>query len=88
MQQDNGHEDNKENKQEMQVPPSEHEPTATIYIKNFVRPLTHTKVRELLEQYGKIEFFWMDKIKSHCYVKTWVMRWGLLHTPWYGRIYP
>ncbi|CAJ0756575.1 8766_t:CDS:2 [Entrophospora sp. SA101] len=70
MQQDNGHEEDKENKQEMQVPPSEHEPTATIYIKNFVRPLTHTKVRELLEQYGKIVFFWMDKIKSHCYVKV------------------
>nr|CAG8585773.1 2224_t:CDS:2 [Entrophospora candida] len=84
MQQDNGHEDNKENKQEMQVPPSEHEPTATIYIKNFVRPLTHTKVRELLEQYGKIEFFWMDKIKSHSKLAHQSL-WDVVFPPETGR---
>ncbi|CAG8476934.1 838_t:CDS:2 [Ambispora leptoticha] len=50
-------------------PPSEHEPTSTLNIKNFVRPLTLTAVRTLLEQFGTIEYFWMNKIKSRCYVK-------------------
>ncbi|KAG9301387.1 hypothetical protein G9A89_018059 [Geosiphon pyriformis] len=51
------------------APPSNHEPSATLYITNFVRPLTLPAVRALLEQYGVIEYFWMNKIKSHCYVK-------------------
>ncbi|CAJ0630960.1 2806_t:CDS:2 [Entrophospora sp. SA101] len=82
MQQDNEREENKENKEEMQVLPSGHEPTTTLYIKNFVRPLTLAKVRELLEQYGQIEFFWMDKIKSHCYVKS---LWDVVFPPETGR---
>ncbi|CAG8606441.1 8228_t:CDS:2 [Funneliformis mosseae] len=51
------------------IPPSQHEPTSTLHVKNFVRPLTIPMVRNLLEQFGRIEYFWMDKIKSHCYVK-------------------
>ncbi|GES85190.1 apoptotic chromatin condensation inducer in the nucleus-like [Rhizophagus clarus] len=51
------------------IPPPQHEPTSTLHIKNFVRPLTLPMVRDLLEQFGRIEYFWMDKIKSHCYVK-------------------
>ncbi|CAB4391579.1 unnamed protein product [Rhizophagus irregularis] len=51
------------------IPSSQHEPTSTLHIKNFVRPLTIPMVRDLLEQFGRIEYFWMDKIKTHCYVK-------------------
>jgi len=51
------------------APPSSHEPTSSLYIENFKRPLTIPAVRNLLEQYGKIGHFWMNKIKSHCYVK-------------------
>ncbi|CAG8839714.1 17811_t:CDS:2, partial [Racocetra persica] len=61
---------NKFHEPERLVPPSEHEPTSTLYVKNFVRPLTLQMVRELLQQFGEIEYFWMDKIKSHCYYKT------------------
>ncbi|KAJ3184785.1 hypothetical protein HDU85_001463 [Gaertneriomyces sp. JEL0708] len=41
---------------------------ATLVIRNFVRPLTLPQVRELLAQYGTVEKFWMDRIKTHCYV--------------------
>ncbi|CAI2166843.1 17596_t:CDS:2 [Funneliformis geosporum] len=51
------------------IPPPQHEPTSTLHVKNFVRPLTIHMVRNLLENFGRIEYFWMDKIKSHCYVK-------------------
>ncbi|CAG8831005.1 10970_t:CDS:2 [Gigaspora margarita] len=61
---------NKFHEPERLVPPSEHEPTSTLYVKNFVRPLTIQMVRELLQQFGEIEYFWMDKIKSHCYVQA------------------
>ncbi|RIB10040.1 hypothetical protein C2G38_2043832 [Gigaspora rosea] len=61
---------NKFHEPERLVPPSEHEPTSTLYVKNFVRPLTVQMVRELLQQFGEIEYFWMDKIKSHCYVQA------------------
>ncbi|CAJ0858634.1 4173_t:CDS:2 [Entrophospora sp. SA101] len=84
MQQDNEREENKENKEEMQVLPSGHEPTTTLYIKNFVRPLTLAKVRELLEQYGQIEFFWMDKIKSHSKLAHQSL-WDVVFPPETGR---
>ncbi|KAJ3008948.1 hypothetical protein HKX48_008258 [Thoreauomyces humboldtii] len=44
------------------------EPSTTLAIRNFVRPLTLPMVRELLDGFGTVETFWMDKIKSHCYV--------------------
>ena len=44
--------------------------SVNLHIKNFVRPLTVTRVRELLEQTCKIEYFWMDDKKSQCYIST------------------
>ncbi|KAJ3132089.1 hypothetical protein HDU90_007521 [Geranomyces variabilis] len=44
------------------------EPGTTIWIKNFTRPLTIPAVKELLSPFGTVEKFWMDKIKSNCYV--------------------
>ncbi|KAI9005365.1 hypothetical protein BC832DRAFT_486231 [Gaertneriomyces semiglobifer] len=41
---------------------------STLVIRNFVRPLTLPQVREFLAQYGTVEKFWMDRIKTHCYV--------------------
>ncbi|PVU85125.1 hypothetical protein BB559_007203 [Furculomyces boomerangus] len=40
-----------------------------IYIKNFSRPLMLTQVHALVDKYGEKIEFWMDSIKSHCYVK-------------------
>ncbi|CAG8481797.1 3252_t:CDS:2 [Paraglomus brasilianum] len=59
----------KEIDEKREIPPSKHEPTSTLYIKNFVRPFTVIMVRELLDRFGKVEFFWMNKIKSHCFVQ-------------------
>ncbi|KAJ3123888.1 hypothetical protein HK098_001588 [Nowakowskiella sp. JEL0407] len=49
------------------VPPPTCDPTDTIIVRNFVRPLKLPDVRTLLEKYGELKFFWMDKIKTHCY---------------------
>ena len=43
-------------------------PTNSLHISNFVRPFTVQAVKDLLSQYGLIQFFWMDSIKSHCYM--------------------
>ena len=44
--------------------------SVNLHIKNFVRPLTISRVRELLEQTCEIKYFWMDDKKSQCYVTT------------------
>lgn len=51
-----------------QEPLREHPPTTSMYVSNFVRPFTLPQVKELLGSYGEPEFFWMDAVKSHCYV--------------------
>ncbi|KAI7863518.1 hypothetical protein BDF14DRAFT_1745399 [Spinellus fusiger] len=48
-------------------PESEEEQPA-IYLKGFVRPLIIKHVQELIGKYGKVKRFWMDTIKTHCYV--------------------
>ncbi|KAG0269221.1 hypothetical protein DFQ27_004461 [Actinomortierella ambigua] len=35
---------------------------------NFVRPLTLPQVKRMLSEFGEVEHFWMDSIKTHCYV--------------------
>ncbi|KAI8061911.1 hypothetical protein BDF21DRAFT_131797 [Thamnidium elegans] len=42
--------------------------SSAIYVKGFVRPLIIRTVQELFGKYGKIKRFWMDSIKTHCYV--------------------
>ncbi|KAI8369490.1 uncharacterized protein BYT42DRAFT_502963, partial [Radiomyces spectabilis] len=41
---------------------------SAIYIKGFVRPLIIRHVQELINKYGTVKRFWMDAIKTHCYV--------------------
>ncbi|VFQ85090.1 unnamed protein product [Cuscuta campestris] len=43
-------------------------PTDSLRIDNFVRPFTLKAVQELLGKTGKVCSFWMDHIKTHCYV--------------------
>ena len=49
---------------------SESKPVETnaIYIKGFVRPLILRNAEELAKKYGNVKKFWMDSIKTHCYV--------------------
>ena len=41
-----------------------------IHLKNLVRPFTLNQLKDLLRNYGPLveDGFWIDKIKSHCYV--------------------
>ncbi|KAF7834249.1 Apoptotic chromatin condensation inducer in the nucleus [Senna tora] len=50
------------------VPPSQRSPTTSLRIDRFLRPFTLKQVQELLGKTGKVNSFWMDHIKTHCYV--------------------
>ncbi|GAV68218.1 hypothetical protein CFOL_v3_11721 [Cephalotus follicularis] len=50
------------------VPPSQKSPTNSLRIDRFLRPFTLKAVQELLGKTGTVTSFWMDHIKTHCYV--------------------
>ncbi|XP_016487330.2 uncharacterized protein LOC107787584 isoform X3 [Nicotiana tabacum] len=50
------------------VPPSSKVPTNSLLIGNFLRPFTLKAVQELLSKTGTVTNFWMDAIKTHCFV--------------------
>lgn len=50
------------------VPPSQKPATTSLRIDRFLRPFTLKAVRELLSKTGSVSEFWMDHIKTHCYV--------------------
>ncbi|KAJ1394150.1 SAP domain [Sesbania bispinosa] len=50
------------------VPPSQKTPTNSLRIDRFLRPFTLKAVQELLGKTGTVTSFWMDQIKTHCYV--------------------
>jgi apoptotic chromatin condensation inducer in the nucleus len=50
------------------VPPSQKPVTTSLRIDKFVRPFTLKAVQELLGKTGSVQSFWMDHIKTHCYV--------------------
>ncbi|CAI9763457.1 unnamed protein product [Fraxinus pennsylvanica] len=57
-----------ETPKERVVPPSAKPHTTALRIDNFLRPFTLKAVKELLGKRGTITNFWMDHIKTHCYV--------------------
>ncbi|XP_074592371.1 uncharacterized protein LOC141848210 [Curcuma longa] len=50
------------------VPPSQKPATTSLRIDRFLRPFTLKAVQELLAKTGTVCSFWMDHIKTHCYV--------------------
>ncbi|RLN36296.1 uncharacterized protein C2845_PM03G13420 [Panicum miliaceum] len=50
------------------VPPAQKPATTSLRIDRFVRPFTLKAVQELLGKTGSVCSFWMDHIKTHCYV--------------------
>nr|DAD21879.1 TPA_asm: hypothetical protein HUJ06_023342 [Nelumbo nucifera] len=50
------------------VPPSPKPPTTSLRIDRFLRPFTLRAAQELLAKTGNVCSFWMDHIKTHCYV--------------------
>jgi apoptotic chromatin condensation inducer in the nucleus len=53
---------------ERMVPPPQKPATTSLRIDRFVRPFTLKAVQELLGKTGSVCSFWMDPIKTHCYV--------------------
>ncbi|KAE8676567.1 hypothetical protein F3Y22_tig00111584pilonHSYRG00191 [Hibiscus syriacus] len=53
---------------EQDVPPSKKPPTTSLRVDNFIRPFTLKAVEQLLGKTGTVTSFWMDHIKTHCYV--------------------
>ncbi|XP_065873387.1 uncharacterized protein [Euphorbia lathyris] len=59
---------NEDAPKERVVPPSQKPPTNSLRIDRFLRPFTIKAVQELLGKTGTVTSFWMDHIKTHCYV--------------------
>lgn len=59
---------NGDGQKERVVPPSPRPPTTSLRIDRFLRPFTLKAVQELLAKTGAVTSFWMDHIKTHCYV--------------------
>ncbi|KAL3818891.1 hypothetical protein ACJIZ3_004796 [Penstemon smallii] len=59
---------NDEAPKERVVPPSSRPPSDSLRIDRFLRPFTLKAVQELLGKTGTVTSFWMDHIKTHCYV--------------------
>ncbi|XP_076921196.1 uncharacterized protein LOC143582551 isoform X2 [Bidens hawaiensis] len=57
-----------EGPKERVVPPSSKAPTTSLRIDRFLRPFTLKAVEQLLGKTGTVVSFWMDNIKTHCYV--------------------
>ncbi|EGG04664.1 uncharacterized protein MELLADRAFT_64750 [Melampsora larici-populina 98AG31] len=43
-------------------------PNRSLYIANLVRPLTVPQIKNMLSEFGELERFWIDSIRSHAYV--------------------
>lgn len=54
------------------VPLSLKPPTNSLRIDRFLRPFTLKAAQELLGKTGTVCSFWMDTIKTHCYVTVGV----------------
>ena len=50
--------------------PARRKESSVIHVMNLVRPFTLPQLKDLLGKYGPLadDAFWMDKIKSHCFV--------------------
>ena len=48
----------------------EKDPSKCLLITNLQRPFVNSALELLLAKYGKINNFWLDFIKTHCYVEV------------------
>ena len=53
-----------------EVSPPRNPPSCALHVSNLVRPFTQKQLLQYLSQFGAVteEGFWINKIKSHCYV--------------------
>jgi len=52
------------------VPKSTKPESCCLLITNLQRPFSNSALNELLNKDGKFKRFWMDMVKSHCYVEV------------------
>lgn len=50
--------------------PARYPESEVLHVKNLVRPFTQNQLKDLLSKHGNLaeDGFWIDRIKSHCYV--------------------
>ena len=53
------------------VPAPGRPPTTSLKIERFVRPFTLNALKDMLAEFGTRVDFWMDQIKTHCYITVW-----------------
>jgi hypothetical protein len=46
--------------------------TTTLEVRNLVRPFTVQALKSRLGSFGAVSFFWIDSIRSHCFVSVWL----------------
>ena len=42
--------------------------SCSIIVANLRRPFTNIELKEKLEGFGKVDYFWINQIKTHCFV--------------------
>ncbi len=52
---------------------SEKDATKCLLLTNLQRPFVNSSLEALLAKYGKITNFWLDFIKTHCYVEVGII---------------
>ena len=67
---------------ERSASPPKNDQSNVLIIRNLVRPFTLRQLREFLGKFGTIaeDGFWIDRIKSHCYVTVSIIIRALLIT--------
>jgi hypothetical protein len=61
---------NREKNENRLVPKSTKSESKCLLITNLQRPFSNTVLNELLSKTGTIKRFWLDFIKTHCYVEV------------------
>eukprot|EP00897_Mesotaenium_endlicherianum_P010644 jgi/Mesen1/9608/ME000659S08984 len=64
------------------VPPSKEPETRALRIDNFARPFTQRQVQDLLARTGSVQHYWMDSIRTHCFVAAAATRHALYNLKW------
>jgi len=53
-----------------EIPKSNKPESCCILISNLQRPFSNVALQKLLNTHGAVKRFWMDFIKTHCYVEV------------------
>jgi len=75
--------------EKVRVPKSRHRTTESLFMTGFKRPLRTKQLLKDISEYGKVKSFWMNPIKTHCYVTFEDQESSKrCRQAMYGRLYP